>query len=230
MKILTLDSSLFADHVLSTSSRVEALLRGHLWIEHYLTELLREKLVRPDAVDIERMAWRQKLSWCDGLGLIEQEDIPSLLEFNRIRNRLAHDLNAEPTEQQVIALIGASSPRMTATLSALQAVARRGRQDGLARRSWFEDLQIWIVVTVIGLEYRWRRDVYARAHDTALKAAPIIQFILERERGESISYEEALSRQGVPPAPEFSEWFWPGARQRRSSAVPSAGSTDRRGA
>lgn len=74
---------------------VSVLLRGHLWIESMLVELIRAELPVPEA-------WREldRLSWSSKLGLaVAQGNTPDFTSFvvlNRLRNRLAHSPTFEP--------------------------------------------------------------------------------------------------------------------------------------
>ncbi|NGN95313.1 hypothetical protein G5C66_21560 [Nocardioides sp. KC13] len=74
---------------------VSVLLRGHLWIESMIVELIRAELPIPEA-------WREldRLSWSSKLGLAMAQgnapDFTSFVVLNRLRNRLAHSPTFEP--------------------------------------------------------------------------------------------------------------------------------------
>src|SRR3954454_9948496 len=81
--------------VLNVDSPVEMLLRGHLFVEQQLTEVLREALPNPDALDFTRLNFPTLVSLGSSLGLpnLAAEDVPALLKLNTLRNRLAHRLD-----------------------------------------------------------------------------------------------------------------------------------------
>jgi hypothetical protein len=84
----------FLDHV-NAESEVEILLRAHLWIEGELGAAIEAALPRPEAIDIRRMRFAQKVDLVTALGLLDPPIPPVVREqltaLNRLRNRLAHE-------------------------------------------------------------------------------------------------------------------------------------------
>jgi len=95
---MPVDKKLFSTHTLDAKTPFEILIRGHLWIENLINQTLIANMADPGALDLDRMGFRQKIDVAQAFGFITKEDGVALRELNRFRNRLAHDLSAEPNE------------------------------------------------------------------------------------------------------------------------------------
>src|SRR5262249_6275153 len=58
----------------------QQLLQAHLYFDHVITQLLSEALVNPDAVNVSRMSFSQKLQFIAALNLLPP-DLVSSVEF-----------------------------------------------------------------------------------------------------------------------------------------------------
>lgn len=88
-------------------------LRGHLWIESRLTRLIEHMMERPDQFDVGRYGFAQKLDLAVALGVIPLEARPGLSALNKLRNRMAHRLDAPVTpedERELVRRAHESSP------------------------------------------------------------------------------------------------------------------------
>ncbi|MGX1778098.1 hypothetical protein ACWIGW_38745 [Nocardia brasiliensis] len=88
-------------------SPVEKVVRGHLWIESGLISLIEATFRFPDLVDLGRFSFVQKLALVAGYGFIRPENLPAYRRFNAVRNKVAHDLSQELTEQDLLDLVNA---------------------------------------------------------------------------------------------------------------------------
>lgn len=88
----------------------QQVLHGHLYFDHVLTALLTEEFKNPKAVDLIRTSFAQKLSLVDALGLIPHNLVPAVTALNRLRNRLAHNLDATIGEPEIEKLRNALPP------------------------------------------------------------------------------------------------------------------------
>ena len=74
------------------------ILRAHLFVEHYLTQYLQDANPNLGSLSSARVSFAQKVSLLDS----ENSDVASLLigikQLNKIRNRLAHNLDAQVTD------------------------------------------------------------------------------------------------------------------------------------
>lgn len=66
---------------------------GHLHLDHILSQMLEEQFTRKKKIDLNRMAFSQKLSLADALGLISEDIISPIKKLNAKRNDLVHNLN-----------------------------------------------------------------------------------------------------------------------------------------
>lgn len=82
----------------------EQVIQAHLHLDHVVTQMLVEGLHRPDAINVKRLGFVQKLELLDALGLIEQPFIPALRCINDLRNKVAHDLDYKITPKSQLDL------------------------------------------------------------------------------------------------------------------------------
>jgi hypothetical protein len=94
------DRALFEKRV-STGERWQQLLQAHLYYDHVLAQMLTDALPQPDAIDLRRMGFANKLQLISAMNLLPQELISPIGFINGIRNKIAHDLNFEILDQTV---------------------------------------------------------------------------------------------------------------------------------
>lgn len=106
-----LDSDLFLKH-LSAASTVEVVLRGQLWLESQISEAIavNPRVSRPDLLELDRLSFSAKTAFAVALGSLHPDVQPSLLEINRTRNRLAHTLEYEVTQEDLDRFIRSFPP------------------------------------------------------------------------------------------------------------------------
>ncbi|MFC0559691.1 hypothetical protein [Halalkalibacter alkalisediminis] len=86
---------------LNDGSVLAIILRAHLYIESKLLRLLELSFKRPKELDLNKMNFSMKvklLAAMDVLTIFERESINNL---NKIRNKLAHDLNYEVSQDDI---------------------------------------------------------------------------------------------------------------------------------
>jgi hypothetical protein len=204
---VALDAALFNQQVWQCESRVEVLLRGHLWVENVLEQMLSVALARPAAAGLERLTWRQKLSLCDAVGVLTEADVDALAQLNKIRNRLTHDLSGEPTSDDVDRLITKSPEAIRGGAEAVRKFQKEERRDAIAGQDeTLLNLRYWFLATVMYLDYRLETQAYEKRHHLDFIGAAAIQ-IAKKEAGETISWEEAERLQGLPRRPRPGDSF-----------------------
>lgn len=104
-----IDLDLFVEHTRGRSV-VEVLLRGHLWLENAVIDLIEADVANPAPLKLDRMTFSNKVNLAEALGLLGPGDAATLRAFNKIRNRLAHDLHGEPTPEDLQTLQRCLSP------------------------------------------------------------------------------------------------------------------------
>ncbi|NMF04553.1 hypothetical protein ACUH7Y_09530 [Clostridium beijerinckii] len=81
----------FASDVESENS-VQAILKGHLYIEHELRELLARNIKNPNFLKIDRIKFSDLTNWVFALGLLPKEIHQAVKKINELRNACAHNL------------------------------------------------------------------------------------------------------------------------------------------
>lgn len=82
----------------------QQVLQAHLYFDHVITVLLTEELKNPNAIDVKRMGFAQKLQLVHALALMPGDMVPVVSHVNKIRNRLAHDLEAKIGNDEIAQL------------------------------------------------------------------------------------------------------------------------------
>ncbi len=89
----------------------QQVLQAHLYFDHVITALLTEELKNPTAIDVKRMGFAQKLQLVHALALMAGELVPVVSHVNKIRNRIAHDLEAKIGDDEIAQLKNALPKR-----------------------------------------------------------------------------------------------------------------------
>jgi hypothetical protein len=83
------------------------IVRGHLYCESVLAELLRGNLKHPDELSIDRFEFQSKVNLCCAMGLIDLSLKPGLTQLGKLRNKYVHQLDYEATEEDQADLVNA---------------------------------------------------------------------------------------------------------------------------
>jgi hypothetical protein len=93
-----------------TGEHWQQLLQAHLYYDHVVTCILTEELKNPDAINVKRMGFYQKLRLIRAMGLLPEKLTVVIESINSLRNRIAHELDFEIDENQVQALRALIAP------------------------------------------------------------------------------------------------------------------------
>jgi hypothetical protein len=138
------DNDQFTEHL--TSARpLEVLLRGHLWVEAELIAVLQDVLPFPNLIDLDRLNFPQKISFVAAHGFIRPEDIPAYMKLNSLRNKVAHNLTAEPGEEYANDLISSFGPHLKHLIDELS------KESDLRWEEWIWRLRYAITALCINL-------------------------------------------------------------------------------
>lgn len=85
-------------------------IRGHLYLEHALIQMLVEAMVAPNEALVRRMNFPTKLDMCIALGLLHSDWREPVARVNEMRNRVAHRLNMQFSNAEKDALFGMFPP------------------------------------------------------------------------------------------------------------------------
>lgn len=94
------------DKELQTGDILFMFIRSHLYLEHVLITMILEACKNPEEMTMRNVNFPTKVDLAIGLCLIEARWRKPLLRFNTMRNRVAHRLTFEFTEQEKRELIG----------------------------------------------------------------------------------------------------------------------------
>lgn len=92
----------FKDLVLDAGPVLSLVIGSHLLAENYLRKMLREKLVRPDAVLTEQgPSFAALVSWSEAIGALPPDVARVMRTLNSLRNKYAHRLGFEASRAEV---------------------------------------------------------------------------------------------------------------------------------
>ncbi len=110
----------FFDDVGDTGT-FEAVLRGHLWVEHELLRSLEAALPVPALADLDRLRFGDLVRMVAAHGLMQADEVGGFQALNSLRNKLAHNVDATLTEQHETDLVNALGTRHRDHIEALKA-------------------------------------------------------------------------------------------------------------
>lgn len=192
---MDIDIDRFAQHLFEPTSSFEILLRGHLWMENLISRILEINIVNADVLDLDRMGFRQKVDIAQAFGFISQENGYALKALNRLRNKLAHNLMAEPSEIEIRDLVNTLTGEVKeAFAAALHQLEIRKEADKCA------DLRYWIFCYAMELDYLYARTKYRKTNQVKLAQVTAFRYA-SKQFGKEVSEEEARSKYNLEPPP-----------------------------
>jgi hypothetical protein len=84
------------------------ILRAHLFVEHYIGEYLAKANPRLGALGEAKISFAQKVALLDASNTEIALILPGIKRLNKIRNRLAHNLDAQVTEADATVFLGSN--------------------------------------------------------------------------------------------------------------------------
>ena len=84
------------------------ILRAHLFVEHYIGEYLAKANPRLGALGEAKISFAQKFALLDASNTDIALILPGIKRLNKIRNRLAHNLDAQVTEEDATVFLGSN--------------------------------------------------------------------------------------------------------------------------
>jgi hypothetical protein len=104
--------------------RWQQLLQAHLYFDHVITRMLEEALPNPDAIKLRRTSFSEKVQLISAMNLLPPSLLPPVKFINGLRNKIAHELNFEISDDAVNNLINCTPKRLRQV-----ALEQRGRAD-----------------------------------------------------------------------------------------------------
>lgn len=201
---MPIDASKLLLH-LGNSDAVTAVLKGHLWLEGQLRRLLELKIEDPSAIDLDRLKFSALLTWNLALGGITPDYAPWLRSLNRLRNELAHSVDAEPTPEWVDRLrqLSDHAEIRDADDEVIRGLFNPDESSHGAMLRWM------IVAHVAAIEGYYGAALYHHENQVGL-ALVNVEAGRRTARGEIVDEQvmaHIRAKFGVPPPPSFEDTF-----------------------
>ena len=109
------------------------------------------------------MGFRQKVDIAQAFGFISREDGYALKALNRLRNKLAHNLMAEPSESEIRDLVNTLTGAVKAAFDAVT-----HHPEIIKQADKCADLRYWIISYAMELDYLYARARYRKTNHVKL--------------------------------------------------------------
>jgi len=129
---------------IDTKDFLRLVIIGHLYLQAVLSELISERLPRPNAIDLEDLRFLQVVDLAISLELVAANERKPFELLNRLRNKLAHQLGHVVTIGEVAEVLESMTPQQ---LNLVRAMTGRQVAYGI-------DLQPALMVLFIDLHSR----------------------------------------------------------------------------
>jgi hypothetical protein len=83
------------------NDKLYLILRGHLYIENELIDLIDGYIPNAQKLDLKKMSFYNKSKLALSLNLVDEETLKALLDLNDIRNNYAHNLRYQVSEEEI---------------------------------------------------------------------------------------------------------------------------------
>lgn len=197
---MPLDVQRLRDHLNSESGQT-AVLKAHLWVESLLIGLIEVSLPSPGVLDLDRMTFAQKLKLAEASGGLQPEVVPWVKALNRLRNRLAHELDEDASDEVLEELAQVADERLDLAVLVPSAVP-----DDTSAQARFRN---WVAVYLLALEWHRMRLEWRRVHQESIQKYEVQLALLEMA-GTELSEEkrdELREHWGFPPEPSYRDVF-----------------------
>ena len=197
---MPIDVQRLRDH-LSDDSGQTAVLKAHLWVESMLIGLIEVSLPRPSVLDLDRMTFAQKLRLAEATGGLQSEMVPWLKALNRLRNRLAHELDEDASDEAFDRLAEVADNRLDLAVLVPAAVPEDA--------SPYARFRNWVAVYLLALEWHRMRLEWRKRHRDAIQSYDM-QLALFAMAGTEVSEEkreELRATWGFPAEPSYRDVF-----------------------
>jgi hypothetical protein len=166
-RVCSFDSDKLTDR-LRTGERWHQLIQGHLYIDHVIVNMLTEALEKPASIRLSRLGFQQKLELVEALALLPTELVSIASLVNKLRNRIAHSLEFQVSESDVIDLRNCVPSRMR---EALQADAKENPEKSMVDDVGNPTFGGLLLVTVLQIEVVRQEKALARLEARKNRAA-----------------------------------------------------------
>jgi len=182
---------------LLTGSPLEVFLKGHLWLEKVLEDVLETAAENVEPLKLERMTFSAKVNLCEAFGLIPRPLCKAFREVNRRRNVLAHDLHASFGHDSLPAIVEHLPSQTRSVYEAMIATLGENAESAEHR------LEFWFLAVVMETGHgillrRWRNE-YSSEHAAFAGVRAVEDMFKESPRSDEEIRKEV--RLPAPPSP-----------------------------
>jgi len=85
-----------------SGERWQQLLQAHLYYDHVITRILFDALKNPDAINLRRIGFYQKVQLISAMNLLPSDIVTPIDFINSLRNKIAHKLDFEITDDRIV--------------------------------------------------------------------------------------------------------------------------------
>jgi hypothetical protein len=110
----------FSDYI-NTENDVYKIIKCHLLVESQLIQLYEYALKYPN--ELGKSNFSTKLGLCAAIGLVRKDEVLPFKRFNILRNKIAHEIDKEITEENIKYIIEAYPPHFKASYTVSKTVA-----------------------------------------------------------------------------------------------------------
>lgn len=90
--------------IVNQDDPLQVVLRAHLLLEETLMNLIESVLEFPDEIDLVQIPFSKRIDLAVAIGVLPRDMKPRFTKINQIRNRFAHKLHSEITEDDIKAI------------------------------------------------------------------------------------------------------------------------------
>lgn len=195
---MAIDAARLMEQLHASRSKTEMVLRGHLWIETALVGLIRATVERPEALSFDRMMFAQKLQIAHAIGAVHEPAMPWFRALNKTRNRLGHQLEGEPSDQQLREVAQQLSTHTRAVIKGI------GEMDGTLIETPLGEFRWSVIAHLIELEHDRMLRTYERQYADTLNTFRLqvaLKRIAHDQGGPEVDVEATRAALGLPPPP-----------------------------
>jgi len=195
---LAINRQQFEQHLFAPDSSFEVLLRGHLWTESLINQLLEISAADSVALDLDRIGFRQKVDMAQAFGLIQRRDGHALRAMNRLRGRLTRNMTNGPTEDDVRELESKLGGSVKSAFDAVihSAQSKEQTESPLVR------LRYWFFCYAMYLDFLAAKTKYDKENEMKLLQAAALRYAAKVYSHKQISDDEARRKVGLPDPPD----------------------------
>jgi hypothetical protein len=191
---------------LMTGGPLAVFLKGQLWLETVLNDVIEAATQDAKPLHLERMAFSSKVNLCEAFGLLSPSLCKAFRDINKRRNLLAHELHASFGDDSLADMLTHSEPRTRAAYEAMLDHLPEDMDSPEGRLTyWF-----FAVIMDAGCSLLMRR--WHDEHQSEHAAFAAIRVVEEQFGGRVRTDEEVRKEVNLPEPPHPRDVWYRGSR------------------